>query len=168
MSTSVVPPAGLAPADHSSARAVYGTLLASALVAALDTTRATPTVLYDVVWLVITMVAAALSHGYARLLAQHPAPGRRLATALHSLAGEWPMLAASAPTVIVLLLAALIEGPSGDGPVRLALGINVLALFGWGIAGARYSGYPRAAAVAIGVVDAAFGVLIIALNVLVK
>lgn len=154
--------------DLGPARAIYGTLLASGLVAALDTTQSSPRPYYDLVWLVITLATAALAHGYSMLLTEHPPPGERLAGARRAVLGEWPLVAAGAPTVIVLLVTALVGGSVGDGPIYLALAINVCTLFGWGMVGARAVGYGRAAAFGIATVDAALGLVIIGLNILVK
>lgn len=154
--------------DLGPARAIYGTLLASGLVAALDTTHSTPRPYYDLAWLVITLATAAVAHGYSMLLTEHPAPGERLVAARRAVLGEWPLVAAGAPTVIVLLVTALVGGSAGDGPIYLALAINVCALFGWGLAGARSAGYGLFAALGVATIDAVFGLAIIGLNILVK
>lgn len=155
-------------AEHAAAQAVYGTILASALVSALDTTPGPPHLAHDIAWLAITMVASALAHGYSTLLTLHPRRGQRLRAAWSAISGEWPLVAAGAPTVIVLLFARFAGRWPADNPIHAALGINVLALFAWGLASARRAGYERAAAFGIAVFDAAIGALIIALNILVK
>jgi hypothetical protein len=78
---------------------------------------------------------------------------------------ELSMLAAPALSILFLLLGALglLNEPLA---VRLALWSGVIQLFGWGIEVGRRRGRAWPAAVLVGLINAAFGVIIILLEVL--
>ncbi|MGW5420449.1 hypothetical protein [Streptomyces sp. NPDC003943] len=148
---------------------VYGTVLASALLAGLHSEGETYTPLYDALWILVTAVASGLVHGYAHHMASHH-PGsesvrwRRLFVALGR---EWPLVAAVVPTVLLLLLAGAADWP--EPPVTAAgLTLNTLLLGAWGTMAALKAGYRRRSATLVGLADAAIGLAIAGANALIK
>lgn len=168
------PPASRADGGHGAAEesrwlfgAVYGTLLASILTAALAPEGQRPDPVYDVAWIVITMVAVAFGHAYSHIFAAQTASALGWRSAPRALAREWPLLVAGIPAVAILLPCSLGEY-SEQTAVPMVLGVNVAALLGWGIVSALRAGYRPVTSMLVGVVDAGFGMLIIVANVLVK
>ncbi|WP_370415700.1 hypothetical protein [Streptomyces fradiae] len=148
---------------------IYGTVLASALLAALQSEGERFTPVYDALWILVTAVAAGLVHGYAHHMAVHRTGSaavrwRRLFTALGD---EWPLVVAVLPTVALLLLAGAADW--SEGPVSTAgLALNTLLLGGWGTFVALKSGYRRTSAVLVGLADATIGLAIAVANALIK
>ncbi|MFD5111262.1 hypothetical protein ACFWNG_02895 [Streptomyces sp. NPDC058391] len=147
---------------------VYGTVLASGLAAALDHNNGRPDPGYDAVWVLVTALASAAAHGYAHAIA-HRTAGEATVTAgtARSVLTEWPLVAAVLPTVAALLGA--YAGWWGEtGAINVALTINTVALFGWGLWAARVAGRRWPAACRAGGVDVLLGLFIVAANVLSK
>ncbi|MEU6979234.1 hypothetical protein [Streptomyces sp. NPDC046371] len=148
---------------------IYGTVLASALLAALQSEGQRFTPVYDALWILVTAIAAGLVHGYAHHMATHHTGSaavrwRRLLTALGE---EWPLVVAVLPTVALLLLA----GAAGweEEPVTgVGLALNTLLLGAWGTFAALKSGYRRRSAVFVGLADATIGFAIAVANALIK
>ena len=148
---------------------VYGTVLASALLAALHSEGERFTPAYDAVWILVTALAAGLTHGYAHHMATHHTGSaavrwRRLVTAL---AEEWPVVVASLPTVLLLFLAGAAHWEQ-DPVTTFGLGMNTLLLGAWGTLAALRSGYRRRSAVLVGAADAAIGLAIAVANAFIK
>ncbi|MFD9886892.1 hypothetical protein ACFWZT_36150 [Streptomyces alboflavus] len=148
---------------------VYGTVLASALLAALQSEGTPYTPYYDAAWVMVTAGTAALAHGYAHHMATHrPGSGlhrwRQLAWAL---ADEWPVVIACWPTV-ALLVTAGVMGWAEENVTCAGLMLNAALLFGWGTFAALRVGYRRGAAVLVGGADAAIGVGIAVANAVIK
>jgi hypothetical protein len=145
---------------------VYGTVLASALGAALNHDTAPSSPGYDALWILVASVAAAAAHGYAHAIA-HRTPGGTKATAetVRSVLTEWPLVAVALPTVAVLLGASA-DWWSETGGLNFALTLNTAALFGWGLWAARAAGEGWATACRVGSVDVLLGLFIVAVNVL--
>lgn len=112
---------------------VYGTVLASALLAALDERGGRYTPLADAAWILVTAAAAALAHGYAHHMADHGAgtAAHRWRLLARALWNEWPMIAATLPTLLLLTLAEL-AGWEPYGVTAVGLGLNTALLFAWG------------------------------------
>lgn len=148
---------------------VYGTVLASALLAALQSEGTPYTPYYDAAWVMVTAGTAALAHGYAHHMSTHrPGSGihrwRQLAL---TLIDEWPVIVACWPTVILLLLAGAFGWP--ESPVTYTgLLLNAALLFAWGTTAALRVGYRRRSAVLIGGADATIGLAIAAANAVIK
>lgn len=148
---------------------VYGTVLASALLAALHNEGERFTPVYDALWILVTAAAAGLVHGYAHHMAAHHTGSasvrwRRLLTALGE---EWPLVVAALPTVVLLLLAGAADwGP--DVVTSVGLALNTLLLGTWGTFAALRSGYRRGSALLVGLADATIGLAIAAANALIK
>ncbi|MGW1888722.1 hypothetical protein ACWCP6_00460 [Streptomyces sp. NPDC002004] len=144
---------------------VYGTVLASTLLAALQHSTGTYTPYYDAAWIGVAGVTSALAHGYAHHMASHtPGSGthrwRQLARALF---GEWPVVAACLPTVLLLVIAGLAHWPEAV-MTNIGLGMNAALLFTWGTIAALRVGYRRGSATLIGFADAMIGMLIAGAN----
>ncbi|MFP3990887.1 hypothetical protein U9R90_26145 [Streptomyces sp. E11-3] len=147
---------------------VYGTVLASALLAALQADGSfTP--YYDAAWVMVTAGTAALAHGYAHHMATHePGSGSHRWRQLgRTLADEWPVVVAGLPTALLLVAAGAADWPAED-VTTAGLALNAALLFGWGTFAALRVGYRRRSAVAIGGADAMIGLLIAGANALIK
>ncbi|MEU0026628.1 hypothetical protein [Streptomyces sp. NPDC006335] len=146
---------------------VYGSVLACSMVAALTqyghTSRDSRR--YDAAWLLVTALASALAHGYAHYIAER-APHRR-GDALRSLADEWPLVTAVLPTVALLAGAGWGWWPA-NGVEYPAFVLNITLLFTLGLVTARWSRRPWLTAVAVGVVDAMLGVVVVVANAVIK
>jgi hypothetical protein len=145
---------------------VYGTVLASSLVSALDHDNGQPDPGYDALWILVAALAAAAAHGYAHTIA-HWAGGGVTATkeTIRSVLTEWPLVAAVLPTVAALL------GASGglwseEHGINAILAVNTVALFGWGLWAARTAGQGWLPACRVGGVDVLLGLFIVGANAL--
>ncbi|MFD6890182.1 hypothetical protein [Streptomyces sp. NPDC059957] len=148
---------------------VYGTVLASGLLAALDQKGGEYTPFYDASWVLVTAATAGLAHGYSHHMSTHQAgsAGHRWRILRRALWNEWPMIAATLPTVLLLLVAGLTDWDS-HGVTAVGLGVNTAMLFAWGAFVALRVGYKLASALLIGVADATIGLAIIAANAVIK
>ena len=146
---------------------VYGSVLACSMVAALTqyghTSRDSRR--YDAAWLLVTALASALAHGYAHYIAER-APHRR-GDALHTLAEEWPLVAAVLPTVALLAGAGWGWWPA-NGVEYAAFTLNITLLFTLGLVTARWSHRSWLTAVTIGMVDAMLGAVVVVANAVIK
>ncbi|MFF4244862.1 hypothetical protein ACFYY2_10355 [Streptomyces sp. NPDC001822] len=156
------------PAEQSLFSGIYGLVLASALVAALDGTGEEADPGPDALWVLLTALAAGAAHGYAHVIAQRasadgaPTPGR-----LRLVLAEWPLVAAVLPTVAILLAAEAgwwSEAMAAD----TALLLNTIALFGWGAWAARTAGYGWPASCRAGAMDMLIGLAVIIADTLIE
>ncbi len=147
--------------------AIYGLVLASALVAALDIPGEGAEPGQDALWVLLTALASAAAHGYAHVIAQRAsadgpaAPGR-----LRAVLAEWPLVAAVLPTV-AMLLAAVAGWWEEDTAADTALLLNTVLLFALGASAARAAGLGRLASSRAGFLDMLIGLLIIAADALI-
>ncbi|MGG8406213.1 hypothetical protein ACM614_06110 [Streptomyces sp. 12297] len=148
---------------------VYGTVLASALLAALQNKSDPYTPYYDAAWVLVTAAAAGLAHGYSHHMATHRrgSAGHRWRQLVLALFDEWPLVVAALPTVLLLLASGLWDW-SEPSTTALGLGLNTALLFAWGAFVALRLGYGLGSAVLIGIADAAIGVAIVAANAVIK
>ncbi|MEU9038151.1 hypothetical protein AB0D45_25065 [Streptomyces sp. NPDC048352] len=148
---------------------VYGTVLASALLAALHQEGGEYTPFYDASWVLVTAVTAALAHGYSHHMAghEHASAGYRWRLLARALGNEWPMIAATLPTVLLLLLAGVAHWDP-YGVTAVGLGLNTALLFAWGAFVAIRVGYRIATALLFGLADATIGLAVIVANALIK
>ncbi|MCY0926592.1 hypothetical protein OTB20_10310 [Streptomyces sp. H27-H1] len=148
---------------------VYGTVLASGLLAALDQKGGEYTPFYDASWVLVTAATAGLAHGYSHHMSTHQpgSAGHRWRILGRALWNEWPMIAATLPTVLLLLTAGLADWDS-HGVTAIGLGVNTAMLFAWGAFVALRVGYKLASALLIGVADATIGLAVIVANALIK
>ncbi|MFE0107296.1 hypothetical protein [Streptomyces sp. NPDC059009] len=154
---------------HATSGGVYGTILASALLAALQRGEEPYTPYYDASWVLVTAGTAALAHGYARHMSTHtPGSGtHRWRQLIRVLGDEWPVIVASWPTVILLVLSGIMKWPETH-VTYVGLMLNAALLFGWGLVGALRMGYRRRSAVLIGLADSAIALGIAAANAVIK
>ncbi len=146
---------------------VYGAVVACAMVAALtqyghDSPASRR---YDAAWLLVTAFASALAHGYAHYIAER-GPHRR-GQALRALAAEWPLVAATLPTVVILAGAGWGWWSAG-GVEYPAFAFNIALLFALGLLSARWARRRWPVALATGAVDALFGLIVVVANAFIK
>ncbi|WP_030379112.1 MULTISPECIES: hypothetical protein [unclassified Streptomyces] len=147
---------------------VYGLVMAGAMAAALDSPGEAPDPGSDALWVLLTAVASAAAHGYAHVVAHRASSGGRGARAgLRAMAAEWPVVAAAAPTV-VLLLFAVPPLWREETAVDTALVLNALLLTGWGVWTAWSAGRGRGACLRAGAADLVIGLVIILANAVIK
>ncbi|WP_308344733.1 hypothetical protein [Streptomyces sp. ISL-94] len=148
---------------------VYGTVLASGLLAALHQNGEDYTPFYDASWVLVTAATAALAHGYSHHMTTHQrGPARHLWRLLtRALWNEWPMIAATLPTVLLLVIAGL-AGWDPYGVTAVGLGLNTALLFAWGSFVAIRVGYRLSSALLIGLADTTIGLAIIVANAVIK
>jgi hypothetical protein len=146
--------------------AIYGTIVASAVIAATAAGGKSPKLILTAT--VATLLVFWLAHVYADFLdldhgLRHASADLRVLAAV--MGQELSMLAAPTLSVLFLVLGAL--GLLGETlAVRLALWSGVVQLFGWGIDVGRRRGRSWPAALLVGLINGAFGVVIIILEVL--
>lgn len=146
--------------------AVYGSILVTALVAALDHADAAPGSIGGSV--TATMAVFWLAHVWSNWLGERvdtprvPSLGRMRELSQE----EWPMLQSAALPLLPLLLGA-VDVLDPDLSIGLALGFGVAQLFAWGYFVGRRRGGSRTIALLTGLVDGTFGLAIVALEVLV-
>jgi hypothetical protein len=144
--------------------AIYGTIVASAMIAATAAGGKSPDLILTAT--VATLLVFWLAHVYAHFLDHQVRHDRTRWKVLASIMGqELSMLAAPALSILFLLLGALglLNEPLA---VQLALWTGVVQLFGWGIEVGRRRGQAWPSALLGGLINGAFGVVIIALEVL--
>ncbi|MCB5180884.1 hypothetical protein [Streptomyces antimicrobicus] len=148
---------------------VYGTVLASGLLAALHQDGGEYTPFYDASWVFVTAAAAALAHGYSHHMTIHQrgSVGHRWLVLARVLWLEWPMIAATLPTVVLLSVAGLAHWHA-PGVTAAGLGLNTALLFAWGSFVALRVGYRLRSALLIGAADSTIGLAIIAANAVIK
>lgn len=141
---------------------VYGTILVTSIIAAADAN--------DAIWrslaiVVVTAFVFWLAHAYAHALAAGVDHGERLTFDEVRLIArrELPLLQATAFPALALLAGALglVERKTA---YWLAIGIGVAALVWWGLLFSRQVRLSRAATVAVVVVNASFGLSVVALK----
>ncbi|MFJ7585994.1 hypothetical protein ACIQZO_01075 [Streptomyces sp. NPDC097617] len=148
---------------------VYGTVLASALLAALNQQGEAFTPFYDASWVFVTGATAGLAHGYAHHMAAHrqETAGLRWRMLAVALWNEWPLIVATLPTVVLLLCAGLFDWDAYT-VTAVGLGLNTALLFAWGSFVAVRVGYRLGSALLIGMADATIGLAIIVANAVIK
>jgi hypothetical protein len=144
--------------------AIYGTIVATAVIAATAAGGKSPELILAAT--VATLLVFWLAHVYADFLDHGLRHGSSDLKVLVSIMGqELAMLAAPALSILFLLLGAL--GLFSEGlAVRLALWNGVVQLVGWGIEVGRRRGQAWPAALLTGLINGAFGLVIIVLEVL--
>lgn len=146
---------------------IYGLVLASAMVAALDAAGEEADPGSDALWVLLTALASSAAHAYAHVIAQRASTDAAATTSrLRSVLAEWPLVAAVLPTVGVLL-AAVAGWWAESTAVDAALLFNTVALFGLGTSAARTAGYGWPSACRAGGLDMLIGLVIIVANALI-
>jgi hypothetical protein len=143
--------------------AIYGTIVASAVIAATAEHESPEVVLAATV---ATLLVFWLAHVYADFLDHGLRHGGSDLQVLAAIMGqELSMLAAPALSILLLLLGAL-GLLDEELAVRLALWSGVVQLVAWGIDVGRRRGGGWPAALLVGLVNGAFGLAIVVLEVL--
>ncbi|MFD5892424.1 MULTISPECIES: hypothetical protein [unclassified Streptomyces] len=147
---------------------IYGLVLASALVAALDVPGEKADPGSDVLWVLLTALASAAAHGYAHVIAQRASADEAATVSrLRLVLAEWPLVAAVLPAVAILL-GAVAGWWAEAAAVDAALLFNTVALFGWGAWAARTAGHGWPSSCRAGCLDMLIGLVIIIANALIK
>ena len=148
-----------------SAGAIYGTIAAMAVIASgaqdADIGRL-------LVVTVGTLCVFWLAHVYADALSHHLRGAHHLDVAAirGAMVREWPLISGPVPMLVVLALGAFdVIAPATS--IRLALWVGVLQLLGWGFAYARRRDWGWSVAFTAGALNAAFGLLIVGLEVII-
>jgi hypothetical protein len=141
--------------------AIYGTILGTAVIAASEESPGT-----IALTVVVTLLVFWLAHAYTVVLEQGLEHGRLSVALVWDTAWrEFTLVEAPAISVVILLLGAV--GVLGAGlAVNLALANGVVQLFLWGVAVARRRDRSWWAASLVGLVSAAFGLVLVVLKVL--
>ncbi|MFJ6070830.1 hypothetical protein ACIQFU_08265 [Streptomyces sp. NPDC093065] len=149
-------------------KGIYGLVLASALVAALDVPGGEADPGQDALWVLLTAVTSGAAHGYAHVIAQRASgDGTARASRVRAVLVEWPLVVAVLPTVAMLLAAAAgwwAEETAAD----TALLCNTVALFVLGFSAARTAGLGRLSSCRAGALDMLIGLVIIAADALIE
>jgi hypothetical protein len=144
--------------------AIYGSILATSLVAALDVTEATAQEM--TLTLLSTTIVFAVAHAWSEAVSERIALGHGflLARLIELTLREWPLVEAGFVPGAALALAWAGVWSAGVG-AGIALTLAVLQLFGWGIVVGRRSYERWSAALAVGAVNGCFGLILVALKV---
>jgi hypothetical protein len=153
--------------ERNLAGAIYGTILATSVVAGLSEGGSVDKGPAALVVITSSLVFW-LAHVYAGVLGHHLRLGHGFswsrvgAIARH----EWPILASGIPPAIVLALGTigLFER---DTAFWLAIGVGIASLVLWGVAYAREQGYHTMVVALAGALNGLLGLVIVALKVLV-
>ena len=151
---------------HEIAGAIYGTILATTVVAAISHD---PQLLQEAILVVVgTSAVFFAAHVYSLIVAARMVAGRRLTS--HEVrtiaAEEWPMLQSSWPIVVALLLGKL-GWISETAAINLALTMGIGALFFYGVILGIREGKGRLNILINALIVGAFGLVILALKIFV-
>ena len=152
--------------DRNYAAAVYGSVLAAAVVASLDLGAVGAVVMTES--LAVTMVVFWIAHVWSEAVSDRMHDPRPYSwTRLRAVARwHWPLLQSAIGPLVALALADLGVW-SRSTAVTVALAISVAQLVGWGVAVGRRTFERWPAALLTGLVDGLLGVAIVALKTLV-
>ena len=153
--------------DSNVAGAIYGTILATSVVAGLSEAGEVEKVPGAAVVLA-TSVVFWIAHVYAGVLGLHLERRRGFSFGLVRgvMAHEWAILVSGVPPAVVLALGALGFYDRATG-YAIAIGVGVVSLVLWGVAYAREQGYGLIGILVTGLLNGALGVVIVGLKVLV-
>jgi len=146
------------------AAAIYGSILTTSLVAALEYEHANASTL---LWSVAaTVLVFWLAHVWSAFIAERVVHARRFDWHIlwRNAAQEWPIVEAAVPPLIGLALAAIGVYGAGTG-AKVALWVGIAHLVGWGMFVGRRTHRTWFAAIVTGMIDGAFGVAIVLLEV---
>lgn len=147
------------------AGAIYGTILVMALLA-VEPQDDPPEEVAAAVG--ATILAFWLAHVYAHSLGARLRTGGRLSWAhlRQEMAHEWPLVQSATPALAALLLATAGLW-STNTAITIGLSLGMVELFAWGVALGLRQSLSRRRSILVGVIDCSFGLLIVALEVLV-
>lgn len=146
--------------------AIYGTIVVASVIAALGHEESDASTIFGSV--LATAFVFWLAHVWAAATSARVEAGRRLpARAVGEIAAhEWPMVESAALPLVPIALAWAGVVSDGHG-VDLALGVVVLQLVGWGLVVGRRTYDRWLPALLSGLVNGAFGVMLVLLKALV-
>lgn len=147
--------------------AVYGTVVATALVVALSTQSSPPG--QTAVALELTGAVFWLAHVHARMVAASVTAHRRptWAEVRREMVVEWPLLQSTVPLLIPLLLGAF-GVLSGSTAHWLAVLVGLAALLAWGLVIGRRRGMGWVGTASLAGINLALGLIVVLLKVLVS
>ena len=151
---------------HEIAGAIYGTILATTVVAAVSHD---PELIAEAILIVIgTSAVFFAAHVYSLIVAGRMVAGRRLTRreVTSITVEEWPMLQSSWPIVVALLLGRL-GWISEAAAIDLAMAVGIGALFFYGVILGVREGKGRVNILVNALIVGAFGLLILALKIFV-
>lgn len=149
-------------------KGIYGLVLASALVAALDVPGEEANPGQDALWVLLTALTSGAAHGYAHVIAQRASgDGTARPSRVRAVLSEWPLVVAVLPTV-ALLLAATAGWWAEETAADTALLCNTVTLFALGFFAARTAGLGRLASCRAGAMDMLIGLVIIVADALIE
>ncbi|MFE1585286.1 hypothetical protein ACFW6Q_06265 [Streptomyces sp. NPDC058737] len=149
-------------------KGIYGLVLASALVAALDVPGEEANPGQDALWILLTALTSGAAHGYAHVIARRASgDGTTGPSRLRAVLAEWPLVVAVLPTV-AMLLAATAGWWTEETAADTALVVNTVALFCLGTLAARTAGLGRLASCRAGALDMLLGLVIIVADALIE
>ncbi|MDX6669700.1 MAG: hypothetical protein QOI91_63 [Solirubrobacteraceae bacterium] len=140
---------------------IYGTVIATALVAGLsEDPDLSPGEI--AVSMLSTMAAFWIAHAYAELLAGEGTDGRlpSLRAMRHALGREWALVQAAGPATLALL-AGEVGLVSGHASEQIAIWLGLVALAGWGWVLARQNRLSVARALLVSLASGALGVVVV-------
>jgi hypothetical protein len=144
------------------ARAIYGTILVTAVVAALSEDEDANPLEIGLAVLATSLVFW-LAHVYASMLATSVGGRLTFAHARELAMEEWPLVQSSALPIAALLLAPV--GVVSDYTAEsLAIGVGLATLFLWGLLFGRRQGLAPLGLLLVATVNVAFGAAIVALK----
>jgi hypothetical protein len=144
------------------ARAIYGTILVTAVVAALSEDEDADPLEIALAVLVTTLVFW-LAHVYASMLANAVGGRVTFADARELALEEWPLVQSAALPIAALLLAPV--GVVSDYTAEsLAIGVGLATLFLWGLLFGHRQGLAPFGLLLVATVNLAFGAAIVALK----
>ena len=146
--------------------AIYGSLLAAAVVAGTSPSRGAPTPWKLAVLLLATGVVFWLAHVYAHLFGgSHPHHRLRWPIVNRALSREWPIAEASGPPAAAALAGGIV-GLADSTTAWLALAVAVAGQVGWAITAAVATGSSRLVIALSAAVNLILGLVIVVLKVL--
>ena len=170
MATAVDTPVPAGPGETRGARiagAIYGTLLATAVVAGLAGNESVGAA-QGLAAVVVTNTVFWVAHVYTDILAQRLETGTRPSGKVLAgvFAEEWPMVQSAWPASVLLLLG-WVGVLERDTAYTLAIAAGVVAMAVWGATYARREGARWPGLVLSALVNVGLGLIVVALKVLV-
>jgi hypothetical protein len=141
---------------------IYGTILVTSIIAAAD---ASHTIWFSLGVVEVTMLVFWLAHVYAGALARSIDASETFSRReIRAVAGhEWPLLQAAAVPTLALLAGGV--GLIGTQPAYwIAIGYGVAALIWWGLLFAQKAKLGLVATIAVVLINASFGLVIVVLK----
>jgi hypothetical protein len=156
---------------------VTGTVLASVMLAVEPASGTEGRPLYTMNWIALSAVVTTVTRSYGLHVSTHESDSDFWPDLGKSMGLGWPIMAACVPTLLLVFVAMLAHWPDdhldagiqdGIGYTSAGLFLNVVLLFGWGIAAACNGGYPLGRTLSVGSINALLGLTVVAANLAVR